>query len=154
MKVRSDNGAAAVEFAVILPLLILLIAGIVEFGLLYFNKQILATASREGARIGINADTTDAEIRVRVRKVCREEYDQGSPLIPANFLPILETFGTSVVDLPDANIPITRTGSGFQDDITVEVRHEYRFLLPAILGLGPTKWLSVKTTMKMEDPTP
>jgi hypothetical protein len=156
MKIRSERGAAVVEFAIILPLLITLVAGIVEFSLLYFNKQILVTASREGARLGIIVDTTDSEIRERVRKVCREEYDKGSPLIPSKFSPILETFGTAIVDLPDGNITITRSGSGaFQDDLTVQVAYEYRFLMPAIIGLGNTKLLRSRTVMKIEDgPSP
>jgi Flp pilus assembly protein TadG len=45
-----DRGAAAVEFALILPLLLLLVFGIVEFGLL-LNKQVsVSNAAREGAR--------------------------------------------------------------------------------------------------------
>lgn len=150
MKARSEKGAAVVEFALILPLLIMIFAGTVEFSLLYLNKQILATASREGARLGIVAGITDSDIRERVRKVCREEYDEGSPL--STFLPILETFGTAVVNLPDGDIIITRSGTGtFQDDLTVKVRHEYRFLMPAILGFGTTKTISVQTVMKIED---
>jgi hypothetical protein len=64
---------------------------------------------------------------------------------------MLETFGTTIVDLPDANITITRTGSEFPADLTVEVEYEYRFLLPAILGLGNTMTLRAGTVMKMED---
>jgi Flp pilus assembly protein TadG len=153
MKWKSEKGTAAVEFAVILPLLLTLFAGIVEFGLLYFNKQVLATASREGARLGIVAGTTDSEIRERVKKVCREEYEEGIPL--GSFLPMLGTFGTAIVDLPDENITITREGSSdFQDDLTVAVQYEYRFLLPAILGFGNTKTLGVSTVMKMEADSP
>jgi Flp pilus assembly protein TadG len=45
------DGAAAVEFAVILPLLLLIVAGIIEFGFM-FNAQIGVThAAREGARV-------------------------------------------------------------------------------------------------------
>src|SRR5687768_14343436 len=47
---RSDDGAAAVEFALILPLLILLVFGIVEFGRAYNAKVTLTHAVREGAR--------------------------------------------------------------------------------------------------------
>jgi Flp pilus assembly protein TadG len=50
MMIRDQNGGAAVEFAIILPLLIALLFGIVEFGLLLYNKQIITNASREGAR--------------------------------------------------------------------------------------------------------
>lgn len=47
---RADRGASAVEFALILPILVALVFGIIEFGLV-FNAQIsLAQAAREGVR--------------------------------------------------------------------------------------------------------
>jgi Flp pilus assembly protein TadG len=50
-KTRSDRGAAAVEFALVLPVLLVLVLGIVEFGRIY-NVQISVTnAAREGARV-------------------------------------------------------------------------------------------------------
>ncbi|GAB6060459.1 TadE family protein [Desulfonatronum parangueonense] len=48
-------GVAALEFAIVLPLLILLFLGITEFGIAYYNKQVLTNASREGARAGMNS---------------------------------------------------------------------------------------------------
>jgi Flp pilus assembly protein TadG len=46
-----ERGASAVEFAIILPILIMLIFGIVQFGIAY-NKYIAVThAVREGARL-------------------------------------------------------------------------------------------------------
>ena len=48
---RSDRGAAAVEFALVLPLLLLLLGGIIDFGFA-FNTQISLThAAREGVRV-------------------------------------------------------------------------------------------------------
>jgi Flp pilus assembly pilin Flp len=50
---RNEDGAAAVEFALLLPLIVLLLFGIIEFGLA-FNTRIQATnAAREGARMAI-----------------------------------------------------------------------------------------------------
>lgn len=47
----SEDGAAAVEFALVLPVLLLLILGLIEFSLI-FNTQIsLTNAAREGARV-------------------------------------------------------------------------------------------------------
>jgi Flp pilus assembly protein TadG len=46
-----DTGAAAVEFALVLPILLLLIFGIVDFGRLYFTQITLTDAAREGARV-------------------------------------------------------------------------------------------------------
>lgn len=47
---RSDDGAAAVEFALISILLFLLLFGIIEFGIGFFTQQGAAAAAREGAR--------------------------------------------------------------------------------------------------------
>ena len=49
----NQKGAAIVEFAIILPLLLLLIFGMIEFSLLMYNKAMITNASREGARRGI-----------------------------------------------------------------------------------------------------
>ena len=57
---RSDRGAAAVEFALVLPILLLLIGGIIDFGFA-FNTQISLThAAREGVRVEA-LGTGDAE---------------------------------------------------------------------------------------------
>jgi len=53
MTIKNQKGAAAVEFAFVLPLLLLLLFGIVEFSILFYNKAMITNASREGARAGI-----------------------------------------------------------------------------------------------------
>jgi len=49
--IKSEKGASAVEFAIILPILIILVFGIVEFGIAYNNYIALTHAAREGARL-------------------------------------------------------------------------------------------------------
>lgn len=50
-KPQSERGSVAVEFALILPVLVALLLGVVEFGRAY-NAQITVTAAaREGARV-------------------------------------------------------------------------------------------------------
>lgn len=48
---RNDRGAAAVEFALVLPLLVMLFAGIAELGRIYYLQAMLSGAAREGARV-------------------------------------------------------------------------------------------------------
>ena len=47
---RRPAGAAMVEFALILPLLLLLVFGAVNFGALMFDQSVITNAAREGAR--------------------------------------------------------------------------------------------------------
>ena len=46
-----DRGAAAVEFAIVLPVLISLILGIIAFGHAFFVQAALANAARDGVRV-------------------------------------------------------------------------------------------------------
>jgi Flp pilus assembly protein TadG len=55
---RGERGAAAVELAIVLPVLLMIIFGIVDFGRAYNQRLILTEAAREGARaeaVGANA---------------------------------------------------------------------------------------------------
>ena len=57
----SQSGASAIEFALVLPVLIVLLFGIIEFSVLFYDKAMLTNASREGARAGINYDWDGSE---------------------------------------------------------------------------------------------
>jgi Flp pilus assembly protein TadG len=50
-RIRSERGAAAVEFALVLPVLLLLLLGVVEFGRVYNAQMQLTAAARDGARV-------------------------------------------------------------------------------------------------------
>lgn len=49
----SESGASAVELALLLPVLMMILFGIIEFGLALYQQAVLTNASREGARLGI-----------------------------------------------------------------------------------------------------
>ena len=62
---RGEVGAAAVELALVLPLLVMLVFGIIEFGRAFYTKTQLSGAVREGARaraLGADATTTEAAV--------------------------------------------------------------------------------------------
>ena len=131
MIIKDQNGGAVVEFAIILPLLIALLFGIVEFGLLLYNKQIITNACREGARAGIVSRTPrlpDSDIETVIDKYS-DKY--------------LVTFGTK--NFPPPNI--SRSGTLFGDDLSVRITYEYNFLV--LKAFGPIT-LNAKTIMKME----
>jgi Flp pilus assembly protein TadG len=51
VKHDSERGAAAVEFAILLPLLLLLVLGTIEFGRFYNAQIVLTNAARDGVRV-------------------------------------------------------------------------------------------------------
>jgi Flp pilus assembly protein TadG len=53
---RNDSGAAAVEFALVLPLLMVMLFGIFEFGRAWNIYQVITDAAREGARRAVVHD--------------------------------------------------------------------------------------------------
>ena len=64
--VRTTRRAAAVvEMAVVSPLLLAMILGMVEFGYVFMVQQSLTNGVREACRLGTLPGTTDAEIRAR-----------------------------------------------------------------------------------------
>jgi Flp pilus assembly protein TadG len=63
---RTERGATAVEFALIVPLLIVLVLGIVEFGHAFQVQGTLSAAAREGVRrMALQNDPTAARAAVR-----------------------------------------------------------------------------------------
>jgi len=65
---RRRSGAAAIEFALVAPLFLLVVAGIVEFGQAFRTQHILTTASRRGAR----ALTVDSAVPGQVRRTIED----------------------------------------------------------------------------------
>ena len=64
---RNERGAALIEAAITIPIILLIAVGIFEFGRAYQTWQVLTNAAREGARVAILSDKTDAEVTAAVR---------------------------------------------------------------------------------------
>ena len=65
-RLRDQRGASAVEFALIVPLLILLVVGIAEFGRAFQVQSTLSAAAREGVRtMALQNDPGQARAMVR-----------------------------------------------------------------------------------------
>jgi hypothetical protein len=135
--IESQNGATVVEFAIILPLLIVFIFGIIEFGLLLYNKQVITNASREGARAGIVAGLDRAN----------NQHTANGVAVATNYCSSrLVTFSDNPTPL---SITATHTGILFGDDLIIDVSYLYEFLVLSNFGLGPITLQEV-STMKLE----
>ena len=148
--IEDENGGSLIEFAIIAPLLFVILFGIIEFGVLLYDKAMLTNASREGARAGIvyDFDSTagtnhpdNATIIATVQQYCQD---------------YLISFDSSSA----VNIAISRAGSSSLDSagdqLTVNVTYPFRFLvfsnILALLGgdINDNLNLQAETVMRME----
>ena len=132
-----EKGAALVEFAIVLPLLLTLIFGIIEFSLLLYNKAVITNASREGARAGIVFADYDNPISVSKAQAAVSKYINDN----------LISFGT---DTPTVQINGSCASSG--TDFTVTVGFDYTFLLVPnfVTSLAKKIHLEGETIMRCE----
>jgi Flp pilus assembly protein TadG len=66
-RIRNQRGAALLETAITIPLVLLVTVSIFEFGRAYQTWQVLTNAAREGARVAVLSDSTDANVSATVR---------------------------------------------------------------------------------------
>jgi Flp pilus assembly protein TadG len=136
-KMKNQRGVAAVEFALILIPLVLLVFGTIEFSTLLYDKAVITNASREGARAGIVYSYPDrigdGEIVNVVNTYCSDH--------------MISLGGNSTV-----STTITRSGNASGDDLTVRVSYVYRFLvLPNLISsLAGGLNLEAETIMRLE----
>ena len=73
---QSQKGSVLVEFALILPVFLLLIFGMIYFSVALYNKTVLTMATREGARAGVKyvANRTDAIIDTSAAVAARQVW--------------------------------------------------------------------------------
>jgi Flp pilus assembly protein TadG len=133
------RGQALAEFALVLPLLLLLVAGLIEFGRGWNIKQAVTDAAREGARYAVVQDpliTSIGDVQDRVK----------SRLALAN----LDTTAamTTVALTPTANFHITGQA------VTVDVQTKYRMGFVGSLmgwaGASSTVIIGSQSTMRNE----
>jgi Flp pilus assembly protein TadG len=63
----SQSGQAVIELALTLPILLVIVMGIFDFGLMFQRYEVVTNAAREGARVGVlpNYTTADAQARAQ-----------------------------------------------------------------------------------------
>lgn len=89
-RLKDDSGAELIEFAIVFPIFMVVVAAILDFGFLFQRYEVITNAAREGARMGSLGDPNygDDDIRGRVRSY-------------------LAAAGLTAT-VPDSDIPITR----------------------------------------------
>jgi Flp pilus assembly protein TadG len=140
---RTERGAAALEFVLVAPILILLLFGIVTFGFLFAQDLALSNAARQAARFAAVAGHTCTQVQ-------DEAISVADPLID---------------DLEYADVVVTMTEAGnpgcgsttaepcrestVGSNVEVNITYVADVILP-IPGLGSTQTLTSKGVFRCE----
>lgn len=105
---KRDDGQAVVEFALIMPFLLLFLVGIIEFGRAWNQHEVLTDATREGARKAAVFDPkiTQDSVLNSIKRVLASNH-----MAPDS-----------------ATITLAGWDAGSGDDVTVSVSYPYRFI--------------------------
>lgn len=138
-----DRGGVLIEFALVLPLMLAIMAGIVDFGRMFQRYEVVTNAAREGARLAVLPGYTEADVRARVNAYLDDGIIAGA----------------------HANATVTRTivsitpgaGAAFNAArVTVVYNDAYLILGPIVALIGgnsanfSTVTLTARSTMRME----
>lgn len=128
---KNEKGQTIVEFAIILPILLIVVMGIIQFGLIFLGFATISNAAREGARVGIVQPTYDDAKSAAIIKV-NEAFD-ATPTVTKDGDPVF----SSLVDF--------RRGNSFR----VTVSGKVDIIVPLLGSVFPSGEVSISRTSTM-----
>jgi Flp pilus assembly protein TadG len=142
-RVRTERGAELIELAIVLPILLLVFVGIIDFALVMQRFLTISNAAREGARIAVLPGYSQTDVQNRVTQYVREGTGDNT-VSPTTVL-------TPVTIDPDG----AGGKPGFAAaQVTVTMTHSYLFLGPVsgLFGGGSFSsiTLTARSTMRIE----
>lgn len=124
VRLKSERGAELIEFALVFPLLLLIVLGIVDFGFLFQRMEVITNAAREGARIAVLPGYAVADVQARVTNYVQTG---GVPTTATN----------PVVSVTDVSIPTGAGGPNLTGKrVQVTYTHAYLFIGPVAGWFG------------------
>ena len=129
-RLRNQKGAALLETAITLPLVLLVCVSIFEFGRAYQTWQVLTNAAREGARVAILTEKTDGDVQSIVKS-----YMTNGGLVKA---------GAAVINI-DRTVPL---GVNTASRVTISYPFNFMVLNPVIKMVTPASNTGAPLTMQ------
>jgi len=129
---RDERGAALLEMALTLPLLLFVCVGILEYGRAYQTWQVLTNAAREGARIAVLPGTSSTEVTDRVRL-----YMQTGQL---------PKYATAAVTITPTTVSI---GAGTENASQVTVTYPFDFIVLDPIARLATRGSGMASSLNM-----
>ena len=157
---KSNRGAVLVEFAIIAPLLFVILFGIIEFGAVLYNQAVITNASREASRFSATYYTNPANADA-IRPTCGQVKTYTANYVNARFLNFTNSnpFSEDNVVCPGGEVSTYGGGdAGYVNTIGIE--YEYTFLVfngllrllgGSSIGQNGGLMLTAQTTMRDEN---
>lgn len=126
--IKNEEGQSLVEFAILIPVLMIIIMGIFEFGFILNAYITINSSSREGARLA-SVGGTDLEIRDKV----------------VDSSPNLDSSNLEIIILPSEG------NRNRGDTVTVYINYDYQVKIPLIGAIiNNSVELNAETSMRIE----
>lgn len=126
--IKNEEGQSLVEFAILIPVLMVIIMGIFEFGFILNSYITINSSSREGARLA-SVGGTDLEIRDKV----------------VDSSPNLDSSNLEIIILPSEG------SRNRGDTVTVYINYDYQVKIPLIGAIiNNSVELNAETSMRIE----
>ncbi|RMH05683.1 MAG: pilus assembly protein [Nitrospirae bacterium] len=142
---RSDvSGAAAIEFALVFPIFLVVLLGIIGLGIFLYNEQALIYATREGARYGI--------LMQAQRPDCTQIRDHILNDVNVNNVLVMTSIGSNDIEVEVNGVSCGTSAPG--QNLTVRITAPLPSLLSGVLGFVSGSFsalnLRAETTMTIE----
>lgn len=129
-----ERGIAAAELAILLPVLLLILFGTIEFGMIMYGREVVTNATREGARLGIVA--------------------QAPPVTAAQMITQATNYLTGTgVSTASVTFTVPACCGATGTAVTMAATYNYPWLIPYIptmVGLPSPLPIPIRTTMRHE----
>ncbi|HET9832284.1 MAG TPA: TadE/TadG family type IV pilus assembly protein [Vicinamibacterales bacterium] len=136
----AESGAELIEFAIALPILLLVITGILDFAILFQRYEVVNNAAREGARVAVLPDFTVDDVKTRVKN-----YLNASGLTATAPDPTV-TYSTMSLGAGAPTVNVVK--------VVVQYPHQFVFIGPAMALVGAGSMaditLAASATMRTE----
>lgn len=125
---RSADGAAAVEFALVAPLFIILVFGLISFGIVFGQNLALGNGAREAARSGVVENRTCGQIRTSAKDAATSIAMQGTAVTVS--IKRGQSAATAVDACTGGDAVTPCTGSAAGDSIYVRLDFTSHLIIP------------------------
>ncbi|GAB3035469.1 hypothetical protein GCM10011376_18760 [Nocardioides flavus (ex Wang et al. 2016)] len=136
---RTERGASAVEFALVMPILILVLIGIVNFGFVLAQQISLNNAARQAARYAVVDGRTCLDIKNEGKNAAETigmSVSAGTVPTPVITNCTSDTAKPCAGTAPNTNITVTMTRSGTADTWAITAPPFNLITVPTVRGTG------------------